>query len=1502
MYKYLYKSAKNDYYNIKSNKCQTGGYIEYFSPLIDYVLHRLNYLGFIKLLEENKIDDKIQSFINATSLFRVEKKIKKKEVEQKDKNIEIENYKTKLISHSNKISKKLEKYFNFEMTDCDFLHLESILLSKLNDSDKEEYKLSNNIEELYDTTLFHNEEYNNEMIKIQKELKTHSDKSRGRKLKDYKNVPKRFTEYRKLIYQKTLFDKIDKIDKLSDTEKRDIIKFLLKDITHQQYILYYFSEGLKQIIYNDSHLVPYIFRIEYEEKKVLDTNNIIIYNNNGHTIFKVTKNKKFEYEYYRFNDFKLINEREEFKGDGKELIINFGNLKHCKYTIIDLYLYYEKLPDLLNIYNQISLLEENDHKDFIKPTIKFIDEIYNRSSKRFSNINPLIYSFLFLGKIDVLIKILDDTLQDKKTDEKKLFTYINIDNASLFTDPNKEIENHKYNLPKELIDDNLLYTKAYNYFSYFEKNNEISITKIGEKYSKVFFDFIKDIENFKKLALNCRNDLNKLYNDINQMNELIKIIIYSYVMFIIINKKNVNIWFNSYDIITNIITSDTSNNLQKHMNVISDWIYTRQIIEKVVIINDKEFNTCGESKFLDIVNYILLDDESTFIIPVNMNEEFKKFYTKYLSMDKMYDDQNTVITEWSILLSKIKDIDYIQENIEIIPTAHNICKLLLHIFGVSTELKDLVDLIVYISEKIENLIENIIIIDPDPEIYIMKLDRIIYEFSDKHLSGTKEGNLDVETEEKKNFNDLLNLINIPNNYLSVDINERNILLRYSILTDCKIDEILKSDKIIKTILSIENQNIFNNIFENYSYKINIDVIEKLFIIIDTTRYGDASEIYLLNNIDHWARRTDDNMELLINVHVNYIKGNKKYIILENFIMNHITNPDNIKFIQNNNVKYFIYLYSRLALNESILYIFDKYVIEFVSINHNIEFIIDLLGEGVYSMAHNFENLICEIIKSMGLKKKFDINNISIEEISDIIRESIKHKHGFPKRIFDEIFIKMNEDIFDMIYDSFIINGEIKNLLIFIMKIKKEEYFESNQTKLFELYVEYIKGRDIDLILDEFIIKQIINSDNIKFIQENNVKYFIYLYSRLRLKRDVFNDYFADNFDDYDIAIYRIANYLIEIVSINHNINFIIDLLDGTSMYDDSYHFRVLICTIIKTMIHNNNFDINKISIEEISYMIRKSIQNKTYKYIFNGIFIKMNEDIFNKIYDSFIINGDITNLLIFIMNINKEEYFKSNQNKLFELYVNYIKLGEKDIFLETFIIKNISESDNIRFIQKNNVKYFIYLYFRSNVVKLELYDYFIEVVSLKHNIEFIIDLFDEKSMDINSSSPFYKLISQIIKLMRKNKKFDINEITIEEISNMIRKSIKNKMCDFIFNEIFIEMNEDIFNKIYDSFIKNKEIKNLLIFIMKIKKEEYFKSNQNKLFELYVDYIKLGEKDIFLDNFIMKQIINSDNIKFIQKNNVKYFIYFYSRLYPDKYISNIFDSYIIGSGGLRKFSS
>ena len=478
-----------------------------------------------------------------------------------------------------------------------------------------------------------------------------------------------------------------------------------------------------------------------------------------------------------------------------------------------------------------------------------------------------------------------------------------------------------------------------------------------------------------------------------------------------------------------------------------------------------------------------------------------------------------------------------------------------------------------------------------------------------------------------------------------------------------------------------------------------------------------------------------------------------------------------------------------------------------------------------------------------------------------------------------------------------------------MKIKKEEYFESNQTKLFELYVEYIKGRDIDLILDEFIIKQIINSDNIKFIQENNVKYFIYLYSRLRLKRDVFNDYFADNFDDYDIAIYRIANYLIEIVSINHNINFIIDLLDGTSMYDDSYHFRVLICTIIKTMIHNNNFDINKISIEEISYMIRKSIQNKTYKYIFNGIFIKMNEDIFNKIYDSFIINGDITNLLIFIMNINKEEYFKSNQNKLFELYVNYIKLGEKDIFLETFIIKNISESDNIRFIQKNNVKYFIYVYSRLELDEYTINRfnrYVIEFVSSNYQIEFIIDLLDETSMYVNSSH-FEYLIYEIIKYMVHKKNFDINKISIGKISNIIiNNSIRDKTYDPVFDIFFINIDEDTVNNIYDTAIKNKEIKYLLIFIKKIKKE-YILSNQNKLFELYVDYLNMlmmispfdedyeynidDTSDDILNKLIIEQITSHDIYhSFINSTNIKYFLLLYILSDTNEFIEYIMHNF------------
>ena len=284
------------------------------------------------------------------------------------------------------------------------------------------------------------------------------------------------------------------------------------------------------------------------------------------------------------------------------------------------------------------------------------------------------------------------------------------------------------------------------------------------------------------------------------------------------------------------------------------------------------------------------------------------------------------------------------------------------------------------------------------------------------------------------------------------------------------------------------------------------------------------------------------------------------------------------------------------------------------------------------------------------------------------------------------------------------------------------------------------------------------------------------------------------------------------------------------IYEDSYKDNDQLKTFI-----NSNIFLNKKSLDDICndiekiYDVRYSFYKKKPSYVLSYLlfsyynnFLKDNVNIINSSVSEFFKGGEVNNFLkIYLRScidsdcriLNKFTYEINsiiesidNENLFikFQYYLNKLlkivdKMDNKDRYLKSNIIKNISfgyMDKLISFIDKNGLTYISNLYKQSiflNIFNGELHiSYFYQSV-VNSFIKFLISKIVNFSDDILINSDYaYKLID-IFKIVNVcNKMLDIGEINID-----VKNDNLNKFTNYICASLYYFLNDNYINTVFD---------------------------------------------------------------------------------------------------------
>lgn len=583
-------------------------------------------------------------------------------------------------------------------------------------------------------------------------------------------------------------------------------------------------------------------------------------------------------------------------------------------------------------------------------------------------------------------------------------------------------------------------------------------------------------------------------------------------------------------------------------------------------------------------------------------------------------------------------------------------------------------------------------------------------------------------------------------------------------------------------------------------------------------------------------------------------------------------------------------------------------------------------------------LLCNLIKTDIIKYKFLINKI----ISSDIGYRIKKK--FILNIFNNFDINnvciLTDDIYNLICMNTFNNNKIY-----------EEEININDSLLYEIFdTENIEKKDSNLEFYFILFENIINvydkeEDILKWMFEI-LNYFNYrcksyinknyseniLYNLMNCLFNYINKY--KNLKFSDNIIIDIINNNIDIINISYN-----DVLKYNKKYiNNDYIYSILIYKIINVSIFYNIEDLNYyksklqnyIEIEEYlnnntnildnikiikEYIISKNKTKKLeHEKLINNIYIKLNNDLFENIYNYYInilncINNNkkeflennecFSNIILNIIDIylydnysyiyeNLKEKYKfhkilseifMSKNSNININIKYIDLL-KIIIMKNDIIKNINEGKDATLFNKIFLFYIELDSYEDELSKIEikgkiihiflLYFLYINtelIYEIDKNIlfKFIIRLNEDISLNITDL--FYYILNKNVRI-KLDILFKLDELL--RLNNYIFNNILNNLDNKLVYSIIDKYNEN-FKSINDFIDKNYikenisiENNNDILYLQEILLNKMIFYNILNNYEEYIVYLK--NESLYFNNNIFKNIsLDIKNLTNKEKN-------------------------------------
>jgi hypothetical protein len=332
-----------------------------------------------------------------------------------------------------------------------------------------------------------------------------------------------------------------------------------------------------------------------------------------------------------------------------EIVIN-RKLKNTEFTIYDIYHNKDNIMKSIENILYISKFDlDNENTIEILPnSIKFLKHIVNTKTDRFNftNKNNMIYAFiendifLFMDIIkDILNKDNDNIILEKTIPLNKLIkeNVLDINNSEssekyLFNEIEKNFQINEY-LYNKINKNTNLFNLIENYNKYYLYNikNDLIMKYLLKNPYFILYDLLKKLNAFLSNMISFRNDLELINNIVHQIssfnispeytsdyNKYINMIIYMYIFHVI--RKDSRLKINKIDVI-DLITSPTYENTgYEFSSLLTNWMFNKSTIkDNYQLINEFDveiklsnkvytFHTCGESATLNLLNYLLLDD------------------------------------------------------------------------------------------------------------------------------------------------------------------------------------------------------------------------------------------------------------------------------------------------------------------------------------------------------------------------------------------------------------------------------------------------------------------------------------------------------------------------------------------------------------------------------------------------------------------------------------------------------------------------------------------------------------------------------------------------------------------------------------------------------------------------------------------------------------------------------------------------------------------------------
>lgn len=556
-----------------------------------------------------------------------------------------------------------------------------------------------------------------------------------------------------------------------------------------------------------------------------------------------------------------------------------------------------------------------------------------------------------------------------------------------------------------------------------------------------------------------------------------------------------------------------------------------------------------------------------------------------------------------------------------------------------------------------------------------------------------------------------------------------------------------------------------------------------------------------------------NIEYILNITNRIIKKNNLFKLIDNNIIklqnNLYADTKYYRFLTNKNIFNF-YRFNGIIINSNI----DKNrLYSLISIKYN------KYNEKLNNLNYKIINTKCTLI----LTENSNIN-IWINLIKNYFKEykicKISRKQDF-KNIY-------NKDINN--YDFLILNINFINSRYFKDYYNNYGIYQNNK------FDNLIKNSLYDNLFNKNILDN--NFENLYIFNWSNI-----IFDNIEKIKNIDKNNFIKNFKTNNVKYYLLNN------NINNNI---LDYIINNCIYDKNN----------KLIGELENNDFYEFIIKEL---IVKENNTKNIYYNFEKVLLDENElDLYNNIVD----NDDNKMNSIFLMNINKYNYYYNNIDELNnknKLYYNNLISNEyekKEILNNFFKNKDINDSFNI----------FINKYFNKTILN----DNNINEFSLLDNIKENINKYNSKIVYFENIINNYENTNFVCSICIENIDKNNNLCIIncghyfckKCLTKYIIENCKKCKCpicrsDFLLNNVYVPILD---NNINSTFINGSKLNSLKNLLKRINCEKIIIVTQYKEnIELKNNFIN-KDKDKDEDYDFFNLFYKNNNLKIVKRNN------------------------------------